>query len=248
MLSSGFPLSRGRAASTASAPVGIVAALREERRLVARAERLWQGGRPEIVLSGMGPSRSAAAAEALADRHVAGLVSFGYAGGIAAKLKPGILLIPETVDTVEGSRYRADHGWMQSLESVLHRGVPIVRGALLSVDRILATDADKRQAHLATGALAADMESAAVARVAARRGLPFVALRVVVDAIGHAVPGSVIDALDAEGRIAMSRLAFALVRRPGDVRAVVGLARAARAADRTLSAVCRLVGPRFGFP
>ena len=232
----------------ASAPVGVVAALREERRLLARAERLWHGGRPEIVLSGMGPTRTAAAAEALADERVAGLVSFGYAGAIASRLKPGTLLIAESVDTEDGARFSADHRWLNALEAVLQRAVPTARGALLSVDRILATDADKRRAHLATGALAADMETAAVAVVAARRGLPFVALRVVVDGIGQAIPGSVLASLDAEGRVALARLALALVKRPGDLRAVLGLARAARAADRTLSAVCRLVGPRFGFP
>jgi hopanoid-associated phosphorylase len=233
---------------TATAPVGVIAALREEHRLLARAERLWRHGRPEIILSGMGASSSALAAEALAARQVAGLVSFGYAGGISDKLEPGTLLIAETVDTEDGSRFRADHGWLKALETVLGRAVPTARGALLSVDRILATDADKRRAHAATGALAADMETAAVAKVAARRELPFVALRVVVDAIGQSVPTSILASVDAEGRVALSRLVLALLGRPHDLKSVVGLARAARAADRTLSAVCRLAGPRFGLP
>lgn len=230
-----------------AAALGIVAALPGEMKTLRRAAAHWTSARPHIALSGMGPKAAFAAADALAQRGAAGLVSFGYVGALKPGLASGTLVVPDSVTTLYGARETVDRAWFEALQAALAGAVPMAAGPLLSTDRMITSAADKRQLHAATGALAVDMESAAVAAAARRHGLGFIAVRVVLDEATHAVPRAVTASLSADGRVQVGRLVGALVRRPGDIAALVALAGAARAADRTLSTVCRLGGPRLGF-
>lgn len=229
-------------------PIGIVAALPGEMKVLRRAKAWWGAATPEVLLSGMGPQAAAAAAEALANQGVAGLVSFGCAGAISPELECGALVLPDAIDHATAGRYPTDHDWLSALARTLSGSMPYVSGLLVSVDRMLASAADKRKAYAATGALAVDMESAAVGSVAGRHRLPFIAVRVVLDDARQIIPSAVTAAIDDRGQVAFSRLAMAFLSRPAEVFDLLGLARSARAADRTLSAVCRLAGPRLGLP
>lgn len=229
-------------------PIGIVAALPGEMKVLRRAKAWWGAATPAVLHSGMGLDAAAAAAEALADQGVAGLVSFGCAGAISPDLACGALLLPDAVEHAGAGRYLADRAWHSALGRALRGSITYVTGPLVSVDRMLASVADKREAYAATGALAVDMESAAVASVASRHRLPFIAVRVVLDDARQVIPSAVTAALDDRGQVALSRLAMAFLFRPTEVLELFGLARAARIADRMLSAVCRLAGPRLGLP
>ncbi len=78
------------------------------------------------------------------------------------------------------------------------------------------------------------MESAAVAAIAAAHHLPFVALRVIIDAASDALPKSVIAASQG-GRLRIGKLLAGLS--PGEIAALVGLARRYRVAIGSLRAV-----------
>jgi adenosylhomocysteine nucleosidase len=109
---------------------------------------------------------------------------------------------------------------------------------------VLADPAAKRAAHAATGAAIVDLESGAVARVAARHGLPFAVVRAVCDPAARALPPLALAALDPRGRIGAGRIVGSLLRHPWQVPALLGLAGdawRARAALRRLT--LRMPGP-----
>jgi hypothetical protein len=94
-----------------------------------------------------------------------------------------------------------------AVDAALHSGLAALanefevhHGDLLSVPAALESPAEKRAAAAATGAVAVDMESAAIAAVAERARVPFLALRVVVDGADDALPRGAEQWIDEQGR------------------------------------------------
>jgi hypothetical protein len=116
---------------------------------------------------------------------------------------------------------------------------------LLSVPSALTQVAEKAKAA-ADGAAAADMESAAIAAVAARARARFVALRVVVDAAGDELPADVERWIDERGERRIGA-ALSAALNPRRWRALWMLAQRYRAARRTLARLAPIVsGARVG--
>ena len=114
---------------------------------------------------------------------------------------------------------------MDMLEAVLkEQGIGYRRGMVLCVDEPLLTPADKARAHGRTGALAVDMESAAVAEVALQKGTPFFCLRVICDPAERGVERELLQGVDYRGNSRPFHLMAAVCRRP---RLVGGLLRMA---------------------
>jgi len=67
-------------------------------------------------------------------------------------------------------------------------GLAVERGPLISVSHLLTTPAEKARLHQASGALAVDMESAALAHTLAKRGILSGAARVILDSAEEALP------------------------------------------------------------
>jgi adenosylhomocysteine nucleosidase len=86
------------------------------------------------------------------------------------------------------------------------------------------------------------MESAAIAQVAAQAGLPFLALRVIIDTASDELPAAVIAA-SAGGRLRVGRLIGGLLRTPADVGALIRLSARYRIAIRVLAAVAAADSP-----
>jgi hypothetical protein len=82
------------------------------------------------------------------------------------------------------------------------------------------------------------MESSAVAAIAADHGIPFIAIRVIVDTAADELPQAAVEAMQS-GRVRISRLILGIVRRPRDVAALMRLADRYRAAKRSLTEVAR---------
>ncbi len=181
-----------------------------------------------VAIGGGGAAGAARAAQELAVQGVTRLLSFGLAGGLAPGLPAGSLLVPERVVDETGACWMADAALSAQL------GSPA--GALLAVPDIVATAAEKARLWRETGALAADIESGAVASCAAERGLGFAVLRVVCDPAERDLPPAAITALDSAGRIRLGALLYSLAQRPGQVVALVGLGRDAAAARAALLA------------
>lgn len=205
--------------------LGIVVGLEAEGRIARCLGRVAIGG-------GL-PAGAEAAAEELVAHGVTALISFGLAGGLDPALPAGTLVVPEMV-IEDGRHYLTDPALSARF------GIPTTR-SVLAGHTILSDPAAKHAARAATGAAIIDLESGAVARVAARHNLPFAVLRAVCDPASRALPPLALAALDAGGRISPGRVIAALLRHPGQIPALLGLARDAMRARAALMAAVRRI-------
>ena len=84
-------------------------------------------------------------------------------------------------------------------------------GAILGLDRILSSPAEKANAFARHGVLCIDMESHHAARAAAERELPFIAVRAISDQAGEALPAVMATFVDDQGETKMSAVLAALI-------------------------------------
>jgi adenosylhomocysteine nucleosidase len=189
------------------------------------------------VVVGAGDRRRTAALVESAVRRADCLVSLGIAGALAPNLHPGDVIITAEVFSDAG-RWRAEESFRQRVAG-LARKVGAFEGPVLGADGILATTAQKRRAWAETGALAVDLESDVVARIATAAGIPFVVVRTVADTIYRQLPPAALIPLSENGTPQMARVLASVLRRPRQVAALVGLARETRAALAALAGPAR---------
>jgi adenosylhomocysteine nucleosidase len=154
-------------------------------------------------------------------------------------------------DDASGSalqRFETCWPWRAHLGKALHGHARWVTGALLSSGVPVATAALKTSMFHQTRALAVDMESAAVAEVAADHGLPFLALRVILDTARDSLPESILRAFDpvAERRHGLRRawpLLRPLLYAPADWGPLLRLAGQYRRARHALIECARVGHP-----
>jgi adenosylhomocysteine nucleosidase len=190
-----------------------------------------------LALSGIGQAAAGAAAHALLDAGASALMTFGLAGGLDPALKCGSVVLPGELIAPGGMRLVACRSWRERVAAAIRPLRGVSEGDLLTSLLAIDTPADKAAAFRATGAVAVDMESAAVAQVAADHDVPFIAVRVIVDTAADSLPHAVVDASRA-GRVQVGRLLAGLMMAPGEIAGLIRLAQRYRIAMRTL----RIVG------
>ena len=234
------------------APVGVVAAMEREARVVARAAAVAGVTRAvRIVVSGVGPERAAASARALLDAgDVASVLCTGYAGALDDALVPGDLVLPEALVAPDGTVLAQDPAVVARLARALPVDLPRHAGRLATVDRPVSRKSDREALAREAAALAVDMESAVIAMLAAESGVPFAVLRCISDGTGQVLPPAVRAAVDARGEVRAAPLARSLIARPGQIPVLValsrGVRRARRALDRALVGVLREIARDAG--
>lgn len=224
--------------------VGIVCALAAEARHLGPATQRHESlstlaDGTLLAISGMGGSAAALSARALIDAGATSLTSFGMAGGLDPALAAGAIFLPSEVSAPNGMAIATARPWRERLAAALAAHSPRADGLLLSSERAVGTVAHKAELFRTTGAAAVDMESLAVAQVAASRALPFIAVRVIVDTAADALPRAVSAAADAAGHLRLWRLIATLARAPSELAPLLRLALRYRAASRSLSVVAR---------
>lgn len=221
--------------------VGVVAALEAEARTLGIAVRRRDGlsslgDGALLAISGMGSALAAIAARHLVDAGAAALMSFGLAGGLDPSLSAGTVVLPSEIIARGGARFPTSTSWREQLTGAIAKLRPVSGGSLLTSVAAIGAVADKAAAFRETGAVAVDLESAAVAEVAAAHHLPFIAVRVIVDTAADMLPPAVMAASDG-GHVNVRRLLGGLAAAPLDLLALIRLARAYRTATRSLAAV-----------
>jgi adenosylhomocysteine nucleosidase len=180
-------------------------------------------------------------AERLLAEGAEGLLSFGIAGGLDPALRSGDLLVGETVQW-EGERFAADAAWATHLLS----SIPGTRkGIVAAVSRIAATPEAKRALYEG-GASVVDMESGAMARVAAAAGKPFAVLRAVADPAQRGLPRSVFVGLAPDGSARPLAVMGALCKRPWELPGLIRVGMDSQAALSALRNAVQVVGPTLG--
>ncbi len=181
-----------------------------------------------IIVSGADPERLAALLAAQGE-DVTAVLSFGIAGALDPELQPGDLVAATRIRATTGA-WPADIAWAARLARATAARMGVLAGA-----NAAAADAGAKKALRAmTGALAVDMESQVAAAFAARRGLPFAALRAVADTAEEALPRAALVGLTEDGRPAPLRVLLALARRPGDLKPLRVVAARSRTALEAL--------------
>ena len=146
------------------------------------APLLAQGDAPLIFVSGGSPLRARAGAEQLRDSGASALVSFGLAVGLAPVLRPGDVVLADTVVLPGGRSMPTDPGWRAALLQRLGGSGINVRVARIAGSDELPTSASaKRRVFQMTFAAALDTDSHVVAEVAAAAGLPLLVVRAVAE-------------------------------------------------------------------
>ena len=221
---------------------GVVAAFDFEARCLGR---LADGSL--ISVSGIGAENAAQAARALVAAGAGALLSFGVAGALDPQLTCGTAVLPFEVlrprnglGTATPQRFATDRQWRECLLSALPPRPAVVSGALLSSAAPVASATLKQRLFRDSGAVAVDMESAAVAAVAADHGLPFLALRVILDTAQDSLPASLMRAFDPA---AAHRSLWPLLRAPSQWRSLLRLAAQYRIARRAMSRYAQLGQP-----
>ncbi len=194
--------------------VGIAAEAKSAHRLSANI--LCSGGRPDIAAN---------QAYALIQTGATTLMSFGIAGGLSSKLRPGSLVVADEVIT-EFDRFPA----LSICAGIVKAHV----GAIYGSWTIVATAAEKRALRKGTGALAVDMESGPVARVAMEAGIPFIALRAIADPAGHGLPPAALLPLDGKGHPNLLAVFMSILKNPGQIPALMGTGNQTRIALKRL--------------
>ncbi len=195
-------------------------------------------GHANVQIAGIGYGNAERCARALIAIGRSPLVSFGLAGGLSADLKPGAIVIADTVITPDGYAYPTD----ASLTARLLAALPnAVRRPIAGSDTILATVDDKALLLQRTKASAVDMESHQVARVAHKAGIGFIAIRAIADPFDAALPRIALSAVGSDGKPDIARVLAGLARSPWELPGLIRLGGYSRKAHEALGRVAPVV-------
>ena len=208
-----------------------------------RERRILAGPGVQVVAGGGDQARLEGEVERLAS-GMRGIISIGIAGALAPGLRPGKWVVATAVSD-DGLKVPTDLDWTDRLVSRLPAPE---RGLLLGVDTIAATVVQKDELRRSSGAIAVDMESHVVARVARRRGLPFVAARVISDAAHRTLPPAARVGMRADGGVDLPAVLRSVMAAPWQLPALILTGLEAETAFRALLRGHRLLGPRLAGP
>jgi hypothetical protein len=191
---------------------------------------------PRFLVTGVGAAAAGVLADAIARTRPASVLAVGLAGGLDPLLHHGDLVVgARFLAAGNGERFEPEPGLAAlAAQSLREAHLPFVSAPIYTVDEPLLTQAAKAVAFGRTGAAAVDMETHHFARVAAEAAVPFVTVRAIADAAGDAVPPYLAGLGVADRRTRVRTVISRVARHPGDVAAVVALARAVRLAGPRL--------------
>ncbi len=225
---------------------GIVVALPDElgtltTKKVSKGHSLFIADAILVVCSGVGPDNARAAAELLVAKGATQLISWGCAAALSPQLKAGDLTLADKLLDADYNELPLDLRWPSCAKAILAANLPVISGCLVESTSMVATGRQKKQIHGITDAIVLDMESAAVAKIANRHGLPFLAIRAIVDPANMDLPRAIAFAANEHGDIMLSKLLLFLLLHPLELPQLIRLGINFRAATRTLTQVaCHL--------
>ena len=155
-------------------------------------EAQWQGDRWWMLANG--PGEALVITGLREKKDVDGMISTGLCGALDPALRLG--------DVVVSGNAR------------IEARAQFVRGAVHTIDHVAVTSAEKRTLRNQTGAIAVDMESAAVEGKAAEWNVPYLCIRAVSDRAGDTLPLDFNRYRNARGDFSRTRIALAAITRP----------------------------------
>lgn len=186
---------------------------------------------PGAVASGAGAAAREGLLRLLEGQRPPAVLLAGWCGGLDPSLAPGdIILAREALSTRQELR-PSPLLFDTARREFRHRHLRFVSSRLLTVDQPVATPVEKIALWNEFGAAGVDMETAALAEILEGRGIPWLAVRVVLDSAHWGLPSSLASwAMEGDERTALRRALF----RPWEWWAYLRLARAIGPAQRSL--------------
>jgi hopanoid-associated phosphorylase len=212
--------------SSVASSVCIVVGLEAEAKLARRLSR-------HVAISGGRPDVAARLALEFVQQGAETLMSFGIAGGLSRRLRVGSVVVADEVVT-DTATYPA--------VSTAAGPAKAHRGRIYGGNAVVATPAEKRRLRQQFDAIAVDNESGPVARVAYEAGIPFVAIRVISDAVGDHLPPAALLPLSPDGRPRLGAVLLSVLTNPLQIPGLIATGINMRTAMKMLRRVCRRLG------
>jgi adenosylhomocysteine nucleosidase len=135
----------------------------------------FAGRKVVVVHSGMGRASANARLGSFLESHSPSLwIASGFGGALAPDLKIGDIV---------AARNFSDDALLDAIA-----GLPARSGTLITSARVLQTAVEKQDLARHTGGIAVDMETSAIRRLCAARGIPMLALRAISDTASEDLP------------------------------------------------------------
>jgi hopanoid-associated phosphorylase len=212
-----------REPSAVANSICIIVGLEAEAKLARRLSRhvAVSGGRAEVA---------ARLAQEFVEAGAETLMSFGIAGGLSRKLRVGSVVVADEVITDTGS-YPA--------VSTAAGPAKAHKGRIYGGTEVVASPDEKRALRDQFDAIAVDNESGPVARVAYEAGIPFVAIRVISDAVSDRLPPAALLPLSPDGKPRLGAVLFSVLMNPLQIPGLIATGSNTRTAMKMLRRVCR---------
>lgn len=223
---------------------GIIVALPEELATLT-AKRIDKGhcvfiaDKLLVAYSGTGAKNAVAAAELLIGKGATQLLSWGCAAALSPSLKPGDLVLADTLIDMDNVAIAINHHWYGYAKNLLKEFVKIQSGKLTESIDIVTSSREKQHLQLITQAIALDMESIAIAKTAEKKSLPFLAIRVIVDPANMDLPRAISYASNPDGDINLGRLLLFIILHPTELPSLIRLGFYFNAAKATLKQIAK---------
>jgi adenosylhomocysteine nucleosidase len=165
------------------------------------------------------------------------VVSAGTCGALGSAAR-GSVMVPGSVLSADRVRLDVDPaGHARAIRAASAAGHTPSTEPLVTTDRVVETPGAKAALRRETGAVAVDMESAAIVAMAIERGVPVVVVRAVADTAEESVPPELAVLVDDAGRTRGLRAAALALRRPALVADALALQRSTTMALRSVAAI-----------
>ncbi len=230
---------------------GIVIALPDEINSLSdnklkKGDYVFINDRTLLICSGAGPDNAATAAVTLIDQGAERLVSWGCAAALAAELKPGDLILPQQLISANQQLLPLNSPWLEHVSKSLSKLKPQLE-TLIESPIIVAETADKKAIYQQSKAVALDMESVAIGKVADEKQIPMLVIRTIADPVEMSLPKAVSHSLNSEGDIVLTKLFGYLLSHPSELSGLIKLGLHFKAAKNKLKLVAKQLDIIVGF-
>jgi adenosylhomocysteine nucleosidase len=194
-----------------------------------------------VAYSGAGATNAQISAELLISKGTNQLISWGCAAALDGTLKPGDLVIADRLITRDDEYIEVNKRWHAHAHSLLSPLLTTFIGGLTESASIVSSNKEKQHLHTITQAIALDMESAAIAKTAQEKNLPFLTIRVIVDPATMNMPAAINYAINDHGEISLKKLALFIALHPNELIDLIRLGFYFNAAKSSLKQVAKKI-------
>ncbi|MCF6204414.1 MAG: phosphorylase [Methylococcaceae bacterium] len=222
---------------------GIIVALPEEissltHKKVNKGDCIFINDKTLLTCSGAGPKNATNASLLLIKKGAKRLISWGCAAALKAELKSGDLILPKNLQSEKQETISIESPWLTHVLDHLSDFNPLT-GLLAESHFIIAKSSEKQTIHTQSGAIALDMESVAIVKVAKKYNFPALVIRSIADPVTMSLPKAVSYALNSQGDIILSKLLWFLLTHPNELPVLIKLGTHFKAAKIKLKLISK---------